>query len=94
MDMQDLDIEIGFPFARTLPGEGEIRGAEIPAGRAVTCLHLGPYDQIHQAYDALQHWVEVNGHTPSGIAYEFYLNDPRLTPPGELKTEVVLLLKG
>jgi effector-binding domain-containing protein len=76
-----------------LAGEGEVHGAEIPAGRAVTCLHLGPYNQIHQAYNALQNWVKANGHTPSGIAYEFYLNDPRLIPPGELKTEVVLPLK-
>jgi len=93
MDMQDLDIEIGFPFVQKMMGEGEVIAGEIPGGGAAACLHVGPYDQVGATYDALQKWMEANGHTPSGIAYEFYLNDPQTTPATELQTQVVFPLK-
>ena len=93
MDMQDLDLEIGFPFAQQLKGEGEVLAGEIPAGKAAECLHVGPYDQLGAAYDALQQWMTANGYTPSGVAYEFYLNDPQSTPAAELQTQVVFPLK-
>ncbi|RYD03612.1 hypothetical protein N752_18740 [Desulforamulus aquiferis] len=32
MDMEDLDVEMGFPVAKPLPGKGEIKSSEIPAG--------------------------------------------------------------
>ena len=35
MDMEDLDIEIGFPVAEPLEGSAEIRSSEIPAGNYV-----------------------------------------------------------
>lgn len=93
MDMQDLDLEIGFPFAQRLNGEGKVVAGEIPGGKAAGCLHVGPYDQVGAAYEALQSWLEGNRYSPSGVAYEFYLNDPRNTPPSELQTQVVFPLK-
>jgi effector-binding domain-containing protein len=93
MDMADLDIEIGFPFAQSLAGKGNVLVGEIPGGRAAACLHVGPYDQVGAAYDALSQWMQANGHVPTGVAYEFYLNDPQVTPPAELQTQVVFPLK-
>ena len=93
MDMQDLDIEIGFPFAQELAGQGEIQAGEIPGGKAATCLHIGPYDQVRGAYEALQKWFGSHRYIPTGVAYEFYLNDPQTTPPSELQTQVVFPLK-
>ena len=93
MDMQDLDIEIGFPFAQALTGQGDIQAGEIPGGKAVTCLHIGPYDQVGGAYEALQKWFGAHSYIPTGVAYEFYLNDPQTTPPSELRTQVVFPLK-
>jgi effector-binding domain-containing protein len=93
MDMQDLDLEIGFPFDGRLKGEGQVLAGEIPGGKAAACLHVGPYDQVGGAYEALQKWMETKGYTASGVAYEFYLNDPRNTPESELRTQVVFPLK-
>jgi effector-binding domain-containing protein len=92
MDMQDLDLEIGFTFPHEVTGEGEVVRGDIPGGRAVACLHVGPYEQISAAYDALHEWMETNQVAPSGAAYEFYLNSPLTTPPAELRTQVVLPL--
>jgi effector-binding domain-containing protein len=92
MDMQALDLEIGFPFAQHLRGEGEVLAGEFPAGKVAECLHVGPYDQLGAAYEALQQWMTANGHTPSGVAYEFYLNDPQSTPAVELQTDAMFPL--
>ena len=32
LDMDDLDVEIGWPVGQALPGRGEIQASEIPGG--------------------------------------------------------------
>ena len=93
MDMEDLDLEIGFPFEQKLAGKGNVLAGEIPGGKAAACLHVGPYDQLGAAYEALHKWMQANGHVPTGVAYEFYLNDPQTTLPAELQTQVVFPLQ-
>ena len=93
MDMEDLDMEIGFPFEQKPKGKDNVLASEIPGGRAAACLHVGPYDQLGAAYEALHKWMQANGHVPTGVAYEFYLNDPQATPPAELQTQLVFPLK-
>jgi effector-binding domain-containing protein len=93
MDMEDLDVEMGFPVTKPLSGKGEIKPGEIPAGRQVSCMHKGPYSDIAPAYDAMTRWIEENGHTPTGVCYEFYYNSPMDVPESELLTKVVFLLK-
>ena len=44
------------------------------------------------AYNALAAWVEAEGHTPTGVAYEFYLNDPGEVAPEEIQTEIAFPL--
>jgi effector-binding domain-containing protein len=94
MDMENLDIGIGFPVAKELPDEGKIQAEEIPAGKYASCLYTGPYDDIGDAYDALTAWVEENDYEATGLAYEFYLNDPSETPPEELQTHILFPLKA
>ncbi|MDD2511130.1 MAG: GyrI-like domain-containing protein [Syntrophomonas sp.] len=92
-DMQDLDIECGLPVAQSVAGTNELKPGEIPAGRQVSCLYTGPYSQIEPAYNAIMEWITANGYTPTGVCYEFYLNDPAETPENELLTRIVFLLK-
>mgnify|MGYP006294396179 CR=1 FL=1 len=93
-DMQDLDVEVGFPVARELPGKGNVQAGEIPGGKVATCLHVGAYSDIGPAYEALSQWMQENGYEPAGAAYEFYLNDPQETPSEELMTQILFPLKG
>ncbi len=89
MDMQNLDIEIGFPVSRPLPGQGEVQPGVIPAGTIATCLYTGPYNEMPPAYEALNAWIKDNGFQPTGTVYEFYPNNPMDTPPAELQTRIV-----
>jgi effector-binding domain-containing protein len=91
LDMQDLDLEIGFPVNKVIPGKDAIKPGEIPAGKQVSCIHKGPYSQVVPAYNALMQWINENGYTPTGVAYEFYLN--HVPQESELVTKVVLPVK-
>lgn len=93
MDMQDLDVEIGFPVAASLPGEGRIQAGQIPGGYVATVLHVGPYDAIGPAYEALTKYIADHGYAPSGIAYEFYLTDPNEEPKQPPQTLVMFPLQ-
>ncbi len=94
MDMQNLDVEMGFLVSKKLPGKGEIQSTEIPGGKLASCIHIGPYSDAAPAYEALTQHVKDNGYEPSGVAYEMYLNDPAQTPPQELQTQIVFPLKA
>jgi len=93
MDMQNLDVEIGFPVSGRFPGKDDIAACEIPAGKVAACLYVGPYNEIEPAYKALSQWIEDNGYEATGVAYEMYLSDPTQTSPQELKTQIVFPLK-
>jgi effector-binding domain-containing protein len=93
MDMQNLDVEIGFPVSGRLPGKDDISASEIQGGKVATCLYTGPYSEIEPAYNALSQWMKDNGYEATGVAYEMYLNDPEQTAPQELQTQIVFPLK-
>ncbi len=93
MDMEDLDVEIGFPVNKSLSVSGEFQAGKIEGGRMATCAHVGPYDQLSEAYGALMQYMAENRSDASGIAYEFYLNDPDDVSPEELQTQIVFPLK-
>ncbi|OQY41540.1 MAG: AraC family transcriptional regulator [Anaerolineaceae bacterium 4572_78] len=93
MDMQDLDIEIGFPVSKELSGKGNIQTSEIQGGKFAATLHIGSYGEIESAYDALSRWMNENGHDSIGVSYEIYLNDPTRVQPNELQTKILFPLK-
>lgn len=92
LDMQNLDVEMGFPLAESAEGDDEVKLGVIPAGKKATTLYVGPYTEMTMAYDALTKFVQEQGFEPTGIAYEHYLNGPE-TPPAELKTRIVFPVK-
>ena len=93
MDMQDLDVEIGIPVSGAMAGTGELQAGEIPGGRFAACIYTGPYHEISAGYNALAEWMEAQGLKSSGLALEFYLNDPTSTPPAALQNQILFQLK-
>ncbi|MFX1274598.1 MAG: GyrI-like domain-containing protein [Promethearchaeota archaeon] len=93
IDMQDLDLEIGFPVSKKLQDKEDMKASRIQAGKYATCIHIGPYNEISLAYNALNEWMKNNGYEGIGRAIEIYLNDPSETPSEELKTEIQFPLK-
>jgi effector-binding domain-containing protein len=92
-DVNNFEVEIGFPVAKPLPEKDEIKATELPGGKLARCLYTGPYNKIEPAYNTLTEWVKESGYEATGVAYEFYLNDPGEIPPEELMTQIVFPLK-
>lgn len=93
MNMQDLDIEAGFPVQRPLPGRGTVQAGEIPGGSQASVIHTGPYQDCGPAYETLTQFVQLNLREATGVAYEFYLNDPQEITPEQIQMQVVFPLK-
>ncbi len=92
MDMDALDMDVGFPVAPGVPGEGEIQACELPAGRVLTAFYTGPYEGLPEAYAAVDAFAQEHNVKRRGMVYEFYHNDPAVTPPDQLITEIVFQL--
>jgi effector-binding domain-containing protein len=93
MDMQDLDIEAGFPVAKPMPAKGEIQAGEIPGGTYAVCHYTGPYKEVGPAYEVLTKFAQGEGYAPAGeIAYEWYFDGPDV-PEKDLRTDVAFLVK-
>jgi len=89
MDMQNLDVEIGFPVAKALPEKGDIQSSSIPEGNVVVCMYRGAYGEMASTYDEVANWVGENGFKPVGSVYEHYYNGPDY-PESELLTMIVM----
>jgi len=93
MDMERLELEIGFPVSKELPGKGDILSGHIPAGKQVTCMYKGPYMEMPPAYEEIQKWIKDKGYKPLGPVYEHYYNSPEEVPESELLTKIVFLVE-
>lgn len=86
---EELDIAAGFPVegievGPLTPGvelTREVEVVEIPGGRALVAEHVGPYDGLPDAWQALESHREAAGLTSRGDTVEEYLTEP--TPDGD-----------
>jgi effector-binding domain-containing protein len=84
-----VDFEAGFPVAEPVEGEGRIQAGVLPGGRAAVTWHIGPYEAIGNAHNALDAFVhERGGH--AGSPREVYWTGPGdEAEPSKWRTEVV-----
>ncbi|MGV8083401.1 MAG: GyrI-like domain-containing protein [Coriobacteriia bacterium] len=85
--------ELWAPLAGDVPpaeanGEGiEIR--QVPGYRALSIIHVGPYDAIQPTYEKAQKWLAENGYEIAGAPMERYYSDANEVPPEEYLTEII-----
>jgi AraC family transcriptional regulator len=68
----------------------DVTSLEVDAGAWAVAVHRGPYSRLSETYlDLIGRWFPTSGHEPAVDAVvEHYLDDPRVTPDAELRTEV------
>lgn len=93
MDMENLELEIGFPVSKVLEGKGDILSSQIPAGKKATTFFKGPYGKMSRVYEDLTKWINDRGYESTGVAYEFYYNSPEEVPESELLTQIEFLVE-
>ncbi|MNZ97258.1 Bacterial transcription activator, effector binding domain [compost metagenome] len=92
MEMENLDVEIGFPVAKPLSGDNDIKPGIIPSQTVITSIHMGAYADAEPLYIEMEEWISENGYEAQGHVYEYYLNDP-FRPEDELLTKIVMPVK-
>ena len=93
LDMENLDLEIGFIMPKVVPGKGDIQAGSIPGGKQVSYLYKGAYEEMEPVYNAMAEWMTEQGLEPNGIAYEYYYNSPAEVPLSDLLTKIVFPMK-
>jgi effector-binding domain-containing protein len=98
-----LQIDVGFPVAGPVAGDGRIIGEVLPGGRYASLTYTGEYGGLVGANAALQEWAAAQGlafdqhATERGDAFggrlESYLTDPATEPDqSRWETEVAYRL--
>lgn len=94
---EEMTFEPGMPISApidTSPTSAGLAAAglvldTLPAGTVATTLHNGPYERLHEAYAAIEAWMDGNGRTGAGAPWESYVTDPSTTPdPADWRTIV------
>lgn len=92
-DIEDrFDVELGFPASRvptspvTTPA-GDLVASALPAGPVAITSHLGSYDGLAAAWEAL---VAASPAPAGDIAIEVYVTDPSTTETDQIRTDLVL----
>ncbi|GAA0526025.1 AraC family transcriptional regulator [Pigmentiphaga daeguensis] len=91
---QDLRSEAGLEAPPGVALDAPLHRVELPAGRCAVLEHTGPYSELESAYAWLfGGWLPASGEQPADFpVFEEYVNDPKTTPPSDLKTRIYLLL--
>lgn len=89
----DWDIEVGIPVAeRFTPTDERVRPSTLPGGPKLVSWHIGPYDTLSDAFDALESYAEALGRAYEP-GWEVYYVGPEDEPdPAKWRTEVILPL--
>lgn len=93
LDDGEFEVAAGFYVAPAVAGDGYVVPVELPAGDVATTTHIGSYEGLMRAYEAIQAWMQQHGR--AGIddtMWEEYFSGPE-APPEETRTVVYWLLK-
>lgn len=76
-----VDVEAIMPVTQPVAElTGRVQWVRLEGGRALQVRHVGPYDTMGPAYEALEAWMKEHGVRPSEDAREVYLTDPSVVP--------------
>jgi effector-binding domain-containing protein len=75
-----FDMECGFPISMPAVGEGQIKSSKLPGGKAITAMHIGPYETLVETYEAIQAWIKEKGYQVEEDMWETYLTNPCEVP--------------
>ena len=94
-DEEGVDMSVAIPVAGPVPEGDGVTFGELPAGLMAMTVHVGSYQTIGKAWEALTAWVQQHGHEQADPCYESYVTDPNLEKdPAKYVTEVYCAVKS
>lgn len=87
-------VEVGAEVVEQFTGNERVQCSQLPAGRAATTAHLGPYTRLGEAHAAIREWCAQHGHRLSGVCWEIYghWQESWNADPSRIRTDVFHLL--
>jgi effector-binding domain-containing protein len=73
-------LAAGFPCAASFAGSGTVEAATLPEGDAVVAVHVGAWQELGEAYAAVEAFFAEHGLTRAGDPWESYLDGPEADP--------------
>jgi effector-binding domain-containing protein len=86
-----MEIDFGVQVLRPFTDEGEVVCTQTPAGEVAMTTHVGSYDKLSAAYDAIHSWRAATGRSFGQYSWEIY--GDWTDDASKLETQVVYLLK-
>lgn len=80
-----FEVTAGVPLAGEQPTVGRVTAGLLPGGPVAVTRHVGAYDDLPAAYDALMAWIRDHGRSVAADPWEAYLDGPEVPQP---RTEV------
>lgn len=101
MPTDTATFEVGFPVdkpldqAVTTDSGIVLEPSTLPAGKIARISHVGPYDDLGQAWGAFMEAVAAAGKQPELPFWEIYVTEPAPDmDPSTLRTDLVTTIKG
>ena len=90
----DVDVEAQKTVKGRYPDTEHVKFKTVPAVTFASCTYKGGYDKISAVNEAVAAWVEANGYTYDGPAFNIYHVSPHETrDPEAFVTEVCYPVK-
>ena len=84
---------MGIPVAKPIAAKDEIQASELPGGKVLTTVHVGPYREIKEVHSAIKAYAKEKGLRPSGGLWESIVVGPYQTSdPEKFETKLYLPL--
>jgi effector-binding domain-containing protein len=85
-----MAVDFGVEVTRAFPQSAEVFAIETPAGRVASALHVGPYERMREAHEAIHSWARANHTTLGDKSWEIYGDST--DDPSQLETLIEYLL--
>jgi effector-binding domain-containing protein len=89
-----IRLEVGVELQAPFDGHGNVVRSATPAGPVAWTTHVGPYNGLQAAHDAVHQWCKANGRTLAGPRWEIYGHwlPEWNSDPSKIRTDVYYLL--
>jgi effector-binding domain-containing protein len=67
-----MNIDFGVQVERPFEREGDVRCIETPTGEVARTVHVGPYDRLGDAHNAIHAWCAANNRKIAQTSWEIY----------------------
>jgi effector-binding domain-containing protein len=89
-----ITLDVGVEMPEGFTETDDVKRAATPTGLTASVTHLGPYQTLGTAHDAIWAWAKQNGKTLAGPRWEVYGHwlPEWNADPSKIRTDVVYLV--